>query len=64
MKDVVGNDDHHKERKGGLFIPVDMHRSIADKLPCLDSIFPLLRVTHIADVPRAMSASDNMEKRP
>jgi hypothetical protein len=33
MKDVDGNDDHHKERKGGLFNSVDMSRSIADELP-------------------------------
>jgi hypothetical protein len=51
------------ERKGGFFIPVAMNRSVADKLRCLDSIFPLLRSTHIVDVPRGMLARNGIEKR-
>jgi hypothetical protein len=61
-EDVGGDDDHHKEKRCGLFIPVDMSRSIADKLSCLDSISPLHRSTRNPDILKAMSANEGMEE--
>lgn len=61
-EDVDKDDDHHKEKQGGLFIPVDMSRSIADKLSCLDSISPLHRSTRNPDIFKAMSANEGMEE--
>jgi hypothetical protein len=41
METLMGDDDYNKTGMNGWFIPVDMRRSIADKLRCLlDSIFP------------------------
>jgi hypothetical protein len=41
METLMGDDDDYNKDRDGRFIPVDMRRSIADKLRCLlDSIFP------------------------
>lgn len=47
--DIDDDDDSNKD-----IIPVDMHRSFADKLRCLNSvIIPNLRSTHSANLYQA-----------